>query len=478
VTEAAAGAGSHRRLVLVGVLAGTFLGTFNNSVANVAVVDVIDDFGVDVDVAAWFITGYVLGFAVLLPAAGRLVDAYGTRRVYLTGMTGFVVASALVAVAPSFGAAAGARVLQGVVNAPVLPTVMVTVTALYPPAARGRALGIWASVNGAAIALGPPLGGVVADALGWRAIFWLDVPLALAVLAVGIRWLPDTERRRDAVDVAGGALLSVGLVLVMVALSQGSAWGWADPSTLTLVAAGAALLAALWWRSHSVPAPFVDLGVLRNRAYGVLACVAGLQMVVLFAALFAVPLLLVTRFDHSVAEAGWLSFLLPATMVVAGPGVGALADRRGARALMSAGAALLAVAAALLGAGAAREHLAVVLLALVVLGAGVAAIQSPSAARVAEAVEERHRGVAMGLFHTIRFLSGIVGTAVSAALFAAVTGGVDVEAVADDVLGRAFVADFAFAAAAAVLALVAARLVQDRSPALPTPALRAEPARS
>ena len=449
--------------MLASVLAGTFLGTLNNSVANIAVVDLIDDLHVDVDVAVWFVTGYVLAFAVLMPAAGRLVDTFGTRRVYLTGLAGFAVTSALVALAPGYPLVLVARIAQGVVNAPVLPTVMVTVVAAFPAGERGRAMGMWASVNGAAIAIGPPLGGVLADAFGWRAIFWLDVPLALGALALASRFLPDTTTRRTgALDVGGGVFLTGGLVGVMVALSQGPTWGWSSPSVLGLLALGAAVLLGVWRRARRVAAPFLDVSVLQNRRYAVLAGVAALQMVVLFAVLFSVPLLLVEVFDKSVGAAGAVVFALPITMVFAGPWAGALSHHRSARSLTGWGTLLLGAAAAVLAGGVDVHNLPLVVVGLVLLGAGVSAVQSPTATQVAEEVADAQRGVALGLFHTMRFLAGVLGTAGAAAVFTAVTRGAAVADLSESVLKRAFVADFALAGAVAVAALLLTRLIPDR----------------
>lgn len=459
--------------MLVSVLAGTFLGTLNNSVANIAVVDLIDDLRVDVDVAVWFVTGYVLAFAVLMPAAGRLIDAFGTRRVYLAGLAGFAVTSALVAAAPGYPFVLVARVAQGVVNAPVLPTVMVTVVAAFPAEERGRAMGVWASVNGAAIAIGPPLGGVLADAFGWRAIFWLDVPLALVALLLAARHLPDTPARHVGdLDVTGGALLTAGLVSVMVALSQGPSWGWTTLPVVGLLVVGAGVLAGAWRRARLVPAPFLDVSVLQNRRYAVLAGVAALQMVVLFAVLFSVPLLLVEVFDKSVGAAGAVVFALPVTMVLAGPRAGALSHHHGARALTGWGTLLLGAAASVLAAGAHFRSLVLVVVGLVALGAGVSAVQSPTATQVAEEVDGAHRGVALGLFHTIRFLAGVLGTAGAAAVFTIVTRGVAVSELTEDILTRAFVVDFALAGGVAAAALLLTRLIPARTAA----AARLEPA--
>jgi EmrB/QacA subfamily drug resistance transporter len=456
--------GTSRGLVLASVLAGTFVGTINNSVANVAVLDVIDEFEIDLTAAVWFVTGYVLAFAVLMPAAGRLADVYGTRPVYLGGLACFAASSIAVALAPSYPFAVLGRVVQGVCNAPVLPTVMVTVAAVFPAGERGRAMGVWAAANGAAIALGPPLGGWITEAFGWRAVFWADVPLAVVALAMAWRWLPATPARHAGrLDVAGGVLLTFGLVGTMVALSQGPGWGWTHPAVLAGFAGGGAALVLFVQRCAHTDAPFLDLTVLRNRRYAVLSAIAGLQMVVLFGVLFIVPLLLVSVFDRGVGVAGAASFALPVTMVIAGPWMGQYADRFGARRLTAIGATALMAAAAVLGMALATTSLLLLVAGLVVVGAGVSAIQSPTASGVAEEVSEANRGVAMGLFHTIRFLAGVLGTAAFAVVFTAVSGDAALEVVVDDRLRRAFAVDLTFAGIVALAALGVSRLVPARA---------------
>lgn len=448
-----------RGAVLGAVLAGTAIGTLNNSVANVAVVDVLDDFDLDVAAGVWFVTGYVLAFSVLMPAAGRLGDAYGVRRVYLVGLLAFAASSALVALAPTYPLAAAARVAQGVSNAAVLPTVMVTVVRVFPPGVRGRAMGLWASVNGAAIAAGPPVGGVLTDAFGWRAVFWLDVPLALGAFLAARRLLPaDGEPRRERFDVVGGVLFGAGLVAAMVGLSQAADPDGASQASLALVAAGAVALVAFWRRSHRVAVPFLALAVLRNRTFAVLSAVASLQMVVLYGVLFATPLLLSTVFDRSLGAVGALSFVLPVSMVVAGPSMGHLADRFGARALTAAGGTVLVVASGALAASAATASLPGLLAGLGLVGLGVSAIQAPTAVSVAEEIDELHRGAAMGLFHTTRFLAGVVGAALAAAVVGAIAGG-RLDEVADPTLERAFGVAFLASAAVAIVLVAATRLV-------------------
>lgn len=457
-------AARRRWLGLAAVLAGTFVGTINNSVANVAVLDVIDEFDVPLTSGAWFVTGYVLAFAVLMPAAGWLGDVVGIRRVYVAGLALFAVASVAVALAPTYPAAAGARVVQGIANAPVLPTVMVTVAAAFPAGMRGRAVGWWAAVNGAAIALGPPLAGVIAESWGWRTVFWLDVPLVLATLVLTWRALPpDQPSDHPHTDVVGGGLLTAGLVAVMLGASQGPERGWSDPVVGLVAITGVAMLVTFWRRSHRVSSPFLAVDILRSRAVAALSGVAGLQMTVLFGVLFTTPLLLTELFDQSLGQAGAVAFVLPVSMMLAGPSMGHLADRYGARLLVAMGGGVLVAATALMGVGIAQRSLPVLIASLVLFGMGVSAIQSPATAAVAEHVGDTQRGAAMGMFHATRFLCGVFGTAIAAAVIAGAGGTTAVGSIPDRTLERAFLAALAVSAAVAVAVVIASRAVPPQT---------------
>jgi MFS family permease len=390
-------------------------------------------------------------------------------------MVGFLVASVGVATAPGWPWAVAARVAQGVANAPVLPTVMVTVAAVFPAGERGRAMGVWAAVNGAAVAAGPPVGGVLTDAFGWRSVFWADVPLVIAVLVLTIRYLPDVrpsahDGAPPRVDVTSVVLMSAGLVATMVGLGQASEGGWGWPAAATLGPLGAVLLATWWWQLGRARAPLVDPALLRNRAYALLGAIAALQMMVLFGVLFATPLMLVVEFDRPVGTAGLLVFVLPVSMVAAGPALGHLADRLGAASLARAGGVALAAGGATLSAGAALRSLGVVVLGLVIVGLGVAAIQAPAAVGVAEAVGEASRGAGLGLFHTIRFVGGVIGTAVFAGAFALAAPEADLDTLAPRDVDGAFATVYLLAVAFGVAAAALAGRMRRRGPAsVPVP---------
>jgi MFS family permease len=248
----------------------------------------------------------------------------------------------------------------------------------------------------------------------------------------------------------------------MVGLSLAPDRGAVSPTVLALVAAGTVCLVAFWLRIHRVAEPFLAVEVLRDRTFAVLSAVASMQMVILYGVLFASPLLLSSVFDSSLGAVGALLFVLPASMVIAGPSMGHLADRFGARRLTTAGGFVLMGASALLAVSAHLASLAGVIVGLGLVGIGVSAIQTPTAVGVAEQINEVHRGAAMGLFHTTRFLAGVLGTALAAGLVGAVSGGT-LGGVADTTLERAFGASFIAMAVVAVGLVCATRLIPSHA---------------
>lgn len=406
------------------VLLGTFFGTFNNSAASVALVKVLDEYRVGIGSGVWFVTSYVVAFAVTMPLAGVLADRFGTRRIYLVGLVGFLFSSLGVALAPSYPWLIGLRTLQGVFNGPVLPTVMVTAVALAPGDSVGKAMGAWAAVNGAAIAIGPPIAGVLTDSLGWRSVFWLQVPLLAGVVLATMAMVPDVAPTRAGrkFDLVGVTLLTIGLIGVMVGFSRSSAWGWGSPLTWGVLAGGAGALAAFGRWSRSRPDPVVDPRLFASRAFSSLAIAAGLQMVVLYGVLLAVPLLLVDLFGFSITGAGAFVFVLPLTMIVCSPISGWLADRYSVSRVVLGGGAALALGAGLLVASTPARSPWIAAVGLAVIGFGVAAIQSPTAAALAGSVDGDSRGTAIGLFHTIRFLAGAMGSVAAAVILEGLSG--------------------------------------------------------
>ena len=414
--------------ILAAILIGTFVGTLGNSVANVALPAVMDEFTVPLSSALWVVTLYTLFFAVLMPACGYLGDLHGQRRTYLLGMALFTAASLGSGLAPSFPWLLASRALQGIAVAPTLPAVMAIVARTFSPARRGRAVGFWALVNGAGHALGPPLAGFLVQHVSWRAVFLATVPLCFLNL-VAVWWLvpPDDDRTARDFDFAGAAALTVTALGMMLALTQGARWGWSGPRSLGLWGLSLVALVVFVVIERRAASPFVELELFSNPHYAAATAVIAAQLFCLFGLLLALPVFVIQAQGWSSQAAGLLVLPLPLTMAVMAPVAGRLADARGSRWTCTLGMGLvglagLALLGLRLGSGQSIPWWGMVG-GLVALGMGMGLTQSPAAAAVTHVVRQERMGVATGVFHMCRFVSGTLGTTVFGLILQGDAGG-------------------------------------------------------
>jgi EmrB/QacA subfamily drug resistance transporter len=402
-----------RWLILAAVLTGTLAGTFGSSLVNVSLPAIIDDFGVPLGSAVWVQTIFTLLVAVLMPVFGRLGDMVGYKRIYLAGMGLLAASSVLAAFAPSFPLLVGARALQGIGNATTLPSVMAIITAFFHDRERGRAMGAWAAVNGAAHGLGPVIGGYLTQNLGWPAIFlFLGALTGLGLLAIGLLLPGDARRVEQSFDLLGAAALTLAMVALMLNLTQGARLGWTAPLSLLLTGAFLALMAAFVLVEKRVKPPFVELSLFANRGYTAAATIIATQFFCLFGMQLLLPLFLVRVQGRSAGSAGLLIAGLSLTSAAVAPLAGRLADSLGSRRLCIAGMALVAATGALLLRWGPATPPWQIVATLVVLGAGMGLIQSPVATAVTLAVGRDQLGVALGIFNMTRFIGASLGTIV------------------------------------------------------------------
>ncbi|MFD5712653.1 MFS transporter [Streptomyces pharetrae] len=268
------------------VSAGVFVVNLDLFIVNVAVPSLSSSFdGASLASLSWVLNAYAIVFAALLVVAGRLADRYGHRNGFLLGLAVFTVASALCALAPGAGWLIAARVLQAAGAAALMPTSLALLLVNTPAERRPRAIRGWAAIGGIAAGLGPVAGGLLVQA-DWRWIFLVNVPVGVAGLAAGARVLPDARPDREGPlpDLAGAALLTLGIGALALGLVKADAWGWSSPGVIGTLAAAVVLGAAFWMRSARHAAPVVELPLLRVPAFTV-ATVAALLFTVAFAAM-------------------------------------------------------------------------------------------------------------------------------------------------------------------------------------------------
>ena len=246
-----------------------FMLMLDNTVVNVALPSIQEDLGASIAGLEWTVNGYTLSIAVLLVTGGRLGDIFGRRRMFLAGIVIFAISSATAGLAPDQTALVLSRVVQGAGAALMMPGTLSIITDAFPANERGKALGTWAGVSALALAVGPVVGGFLTEHVSWRAIFYLNVPIAVfAVLATifAVRESRDTSVGKD-VDYPGVAVLTVGLTALVLALVEGNAWGWGSPAILGLFALAALALPLFVWVEGRVKAPMVQFDLLSDRNF-------------------------------------------------------------------------------------------------------------------------------------------------------------------------------------------------------------------
>jgi EmrB/QacA subfamily drug resistance transporter len=338
--------GLERRWKVLAVTAvAVFMGFLDVTIVNVAFPDLQRDFSsasrADL---SWVLNAYNILFAALLVPAGRLADLVGRRRMFLVGIGLFVAASALCAAAGSVELLVGARALQAVGGAILVPTSLGLLLPEFPASQRATATAIWTATGAVAAAVGPSLGGVIVDAGGWRWAFLVNVPIGLLAIAPARRLLheirDDDDRRLP--DALGAAMLATSVGLIALGIVKGQDWGWGNPRVLGALAGGVVLLPALVLRSRRHPVPVIDLSLFRTRSFAV--AIAGMFTfsAAFYALLLANVLFLTQVWGWSILHAGLAITPAPAMAALSAPVGGLLADRYGQRVVAIPGALLFA----------------------------------------------------------------------------------------------------------------------------------------
>jgi EmrB/QacA subfamily drug resistance transporter len=398
---------------------GTLLTALAGSSVNLALPSLGRDLGISMDAAGWVIQSLLLASTVMLLGAGRAADRYGASRVYLAGFGLFGVASLACGLAPSYWLLLAARVVQGVGGALVMASGPALLTGSHTAATRGRALGALSTATYTGLSLGPPVGGLLIDGLGWRWVFLLNVPVAVILLLLGRAWLPTGQRGegRGMQDPVGFALVLGAFPALLVGVAQGHRWGWDAPATLACLAAGAVGLAAFlrWEARHA--SPLLDLGIFRSVVFSASVASALLNYVALFIPLLLLPYYLVEARDLSEREAGLLLSVQPVIMALVALPSGALSDRLGSRGLATAGMLGLAGALALLARVDAGTGIAGLAVPLGLMGLGTGVFISPNSSALMGAAPRGLQGTAGGVLALARNLGMILGVSLAILVF-------------------------------------------------------------
>ncbi|HEX7280070.1 MAG TPA: MFS transporter [Solirubrobacterales bacterium] len=396
-----------------------FMIMLDNTIVNVALPSIQKDLGASLSGLEWTINGYTLSFAVLLATGGRLGDIFGRRLMFLVGVVIFALSSATAGFAPDQTALVISRVVQGIGAALMMPGTLSIITDAFPPEERGKAMGTWAGVSALALAVGPVLGGFLTEHVSWRAIFYVNIPVAIgAVFATlfAVRESRDTSVGRE-VDYAGVAVLTAGLTALVLALVEGNAWGWGSPQIIALLGGAAVALPAFVLVENRVKAPMVQFDLLGDRNFLAAVVVAMIISFAMLGVFFFLALYMQNILAYSPLEAG-VRFL-PSTLmiVVVAPIAGRLSDRIGPRWLIAVGLVIVSASLFSFSQIAVDSTYIDLLPGFMLLGIGIAMTMSPMTSAAMNAVPVQKAGLASGVLSMFRMVGGSLGVAVTGAIF-------------------------------------------------------------
>jgi EmrB/QacA subfamily drug resistance transporter len=397
-----------------------FMAALDNLVVTTALPVIRADFNASLSELEWMVNAYTLTFAVLLLTGAALGDRFGRKRLLVIGLAIFTAGSAAAALSSTASALIVARAVQGIGGAILTPLSLTILSAAVSPQRRAAALGAWGGIAGLAIAIGPLVGGAIAEGLAWQWIFWVNVPIGLVAIPLAILRLEETHGPAGRLDLPGLAFVSGGLLAVVWGLINGNELGWTTPQVIGSMAAGIALLAAfVGWEARTAQ-PMLPLRLFRSRAFTAANLVSMLMTFGMFGSIFLLAQFFQVVQGYSPLEAGLRTLPWTFMPVVVAPLAGILSARTGTRPLLFLGMALQAISlgwlAAIVTPGV--EYLTLVP-AFVLAGTGMGLFFAPIANVVLSAVRPEEEGKASGANNALRELGGVFGVAVLAAVFTA-----------------------------------------------------------
>lgn len=416
---------SHKWLCFLAVALGTFVAYSDSSMINIALPSLAGHFQVDMSVIEAIITFYLLMLTGLVVIFGRVADMYGRKKLYITGFAIFTIASSLCGITPTLWLLILFRAGQGVGAALLLANGAAIVTAVFPSAERGKALGTLGSVIAFAVIAGPLIAGFLADHVGWRAVFYVNLPIGVGGLILAARVLPkkSVEVNKERFDVAGAVSFVAFLTAFLLALKVLSRPDF-QPAVFTALAAAALFLGGLFIVIESrIEHPLVDLTLFHRRLFSAAVASSFLSFWALSAVTFLLPFYLERVLRLSPTQSGYLLAPIAAMLVFSAPLGGRLTDRFGTRAICTIGATINALALLSLSTLGPDTSQFGVVLRMIPLGVGSGLFQPPNNSSIMGAVPNNRLGIASGMISAIKNFGSMSGVAVTSLLFRALQSG-------------------------------------------------------
>jgi EmrB/QacA subfamily drug resistance transporter len=394
------------------MMVGFFMILLDSTIVAVANPSIMTKLGTGYDTVIWVTSAYLLAYAVPLLVAGRLGDRFGPKNLYLLGLAIFTAASLWCGLSGTIGMLIAARVVQGIGAGVLTPQTLSVITRIFPPERRGMAMSVWGATAGVATLVGPLAGGVLVDALGWAWIFFVNVPIGIIGLGLAVWLMPDLPTHKHRFDLVGVALSGLAMFLIVFALQEGQAGGWAPWIWAVFVAGVGFMTGFVYWQSISTDEPLIPLDIFRDRDFS-LANLAGV-VIGFVATAMVLPLMFYTQAVCGLSPTR--SALLIAPMAITSgllaPIVGNMVDRSHPRSVVGFGFSVLAIGLTWLSiVMTPSAPIWQLVLPFIVLGCGMAFIWAPLAATATRNLPPRVAGAGSGVYNATRQVGAVLGSA-------------------------------------------------------------------
>src|SRR5215216_7163841 len=384
----------------------------DNTVVNVALPTISRELGAGVSELQWIVDGYVLVFASLLLTGGIAGDRYGRKKVFIAGLAVFTLASFLCGISSTPGQLIAARAFQGVGAALLMPGTLSIITVTFPPHERAKAIGLWAGVSGLALALGPTVGGLMVEHLGWESVFFLNILIGIVAIFAASRNVRESvsEVTRE-LDIPGLLLGSGALFCATYALIEANEKGWSDPLIVSTLVASAVLAVAFLMFERQSPKAMLPLRFFRIPAFSAGATVAFSVSFGMFATFFFMSLYMQLIRGYTAFEAGVRFLPMTVMIIIVAPNAGRYASKHGSRIPMTFGLILAGTGLLLLSRISIDTPYLLLAPVLVMMGIGIGATMAPMTAAVMNAVGSERAGLGSAMTNTSREVGGVFGIA-------------------------------------------------------------------
>jgi len=394
------------------------MSALDGSIVNTILPVLRHDLNTSVAAVEWVTVVYLLVVSAILLGVGRAGDLFGHKRLYVAGFALFVAGSMLCGLAPSVHALVVLRGLQALGAAMLFANAPAILTKAFPPTQRGRALGAQGTFTYLGLTVGPSLGGFLAHALGWRWVFYINVPVGIFGIMLALRVIEDDHphARPERFDWSGAGLFTVGLVALLIALNRGHDWGWVTSETIGLIVFAFVVLAVFVTFERRIRAPMLDLHLFDSRVFSAATGAALFNYICIYGVVFVIPFLLIQGRGLNAQQAGIIMTAQPIVMAIVAPLSGTLSDRIGSRPLATSGLAILSIGLLLLAHFSPGTSSGAIAASLAVAGLGVGLFVSPNNSALMGAAPLNRQGIAAGVLATSRNVGMVLGVGVSGAI--------------------------------------------------------------